>query len=231
MKNLLLFEWHLHLRNKRLKQQFFMLIVFFLWFSFMLTTSPTFQESPFLVEIVFIGMMSLFVQCATAPLAVNASFIEKQLTTPLSVFRILRAKYYFFCILSLIPFVLLLPTLFWNPIHFFDLFSTYLFVVGFMLFGSFCSNLFSYKPFEIKTSGFYNYQGMDKGNSLYPVFVMSLGVGAVVLVHWQFGETAAVIFKAVVGLAFIATHKIWLTFIARKIEAKKYYRIECFRKK
>ena len=230
MKNLLLFEWNLHLRNKRLKQQFFMLIVLFLWFSFMLT-SPTMQEPTLYTEFFLIAMMSIFAQFAVAPIAINASFIEKQLTTPLSVFKIVQMKYYFFCILSLIPFLLFLPILFWNTIHFFDLFSTYLFVIGFMLFGSFYSSLFSYKPFEIKSSGFHNYQGMDKGNFLYPLFVMLLGIGSVVLIHWQFGEMAAVIFKAVVGLAFIATHKIWLAFIARKIEAKKYYRIERFRKK
>jgi len=231
MKNLLLFEWNLHIRNKRLKQQFIMLIVLFLWFSFTLTTSPTMQESTLFTEVFLIAMMGIFAQFAVYSLATNASFIEKQLTTSLSVFKILQIKFYFFCILSLIPFILFLPIAFWNTIHFFDLFSTFLFVIGFMLFGSFYSVLFSYKPFDIKASSFYNYQGAEIGNFLYPVFVSLLGIGSVVLIYWQLGETVAVIFKAVVGLAFIATYKIWLNYIARKIEAKKYYRIERFRKK
>jgi|GEM_PF-4147840 len=231
MKNLLLFEWKLFFRNKRLKQQFFMLIVLFLWFSFMLTTSPTMQESPLIIEVFLIGMMSLFAQFVVYSLATNASFIEKQWTTPLSIFKILQTKYYFFCILSLIPFVLFLPMLFLGQAHVLNLFSNFLFVIGFMFFGSFFSVIFSYKPFDIKASSFYNYQGMDKGNYLYPTFVVLLGVGSVILIYWQLGETITVIFKTVVGLAFITTHKTWLAFITKKIEKKKYYRIERFRKK
>ena len=231
MKNLLLFEWNLYIRNKRLKQQFFMTIVLILIFSVQLTTLFLQQESPLFVEVFLIGIMSLFAQYAVLSLAVNALFIEKQLTMSLSMFKILQAKYYFFCILSLIPFVLFLPVLFSGQVHFLSFLSTFLFVIGYVLFGIFYSILFSYKPFDIKASGFYNYQGADKGNYLFPVFIMFFGIGLVVLVHWQLGEMVAVIFKAVVGLAFIATHKIWLNFIAKKIEKKKYYRIERFRKK
>jgi len=231
MKNLLLFEWNLYIRNKRLKQQFFMMIILFLWFSFMITTSPTYQDSPLLAEVFFVGMMGFFAQFGVYSLMTNASFIEKQLTTPLSIFRILQIKFYFFCILSLIPFVLFLPLLFLGKVHFLNLFSNFLFVIGFMLFSQMYCILFSYKPFDIKSSSFYNYQGTDKGNSLYPVFIMFFGIGLVVLVYWQLDEMVAVIFKAVIGLAFVATHKMWLNFIAKKIEKKKYYRIERFRKK
>jgi len=231
MKNLLLFEWKLFFRNKRLKQQFFMLIILFLWFSFMITTSPTYQDASLFLEVFLIAMMGIFAQFAVYSLATNAFFIEKQLTSPFSIFKILQIKYCFFCILSLIPFVLFLPILFSGQVHFLNLLSTFLFVVGFTLFSSFFSILFSYKPFDIKASSFYNFQGADKGNYFYPLFIMLLGIGSVVLVYWQLGETIAVIFKAVIGLAFIATHRVWLTFIARKVEAKKYYRIERFRNK
>jgi len=229
--NLLWFEWKLLFRSKRLKHQFFTLIALFLLFSYQLTTSSLLQESPLFTEFFLIGMMSLFAQYAVAPLAINASFIEKQLTIPLSVFKILQTKYYFFCILSLIPFILFLPISFWNTIHILDLFSTYLFVIGFMLFGSFCCTLFSYKPFDIKSSGFANYQGMDKGNFLLPALPLFTGISFILLMFWLFNETVAVVLKTVIGLAFIATHKIWLNFIAKKIEEKRYYRLKRFREK
>ena len=229
--NLLLFEWKLFFRNKRLKQQFFLMLAIFVLFSFQFASLSLLQEYPLFVELYLIVMMSLFAQFAVYSFATNASFIEKQLTTPLSVFKILQTKYYFFCLLSLIPFVAFLSSLFWGATHLFDLFSTFLFIIGFVLFGSFYCVQFSYKPFDTKATAFYNYQGVDKGNYLYPVLVMLLAVGIILLSYWLFNKTAALILKLVIGIVFIATHKKWLKYIAQKIEEKKYYRIERFRGK
>ena len=231
MMNLLLFEWKLFFRNKRLKQQFILMLLVLALLSFQLTNLSLLKGYALFTEIYLIAMMGAFAQFAVYSFATNASFIEKQLTTPLSVFKILQTKYYFFCILSFIPFLAFLPSLFWGSVHFLDLFSTFLFVVGFVLFGLFYCTQFSYKPFDTKATAFYNYQGIDKGNYFFPLFIMILAFGIILLIFWLFDETTALILKSIIGIVFIATHRIWLKFIAQKIEEKKYYRIERFRGK
>jgi len=228
--NLLLFEWKLFFRNKRLKQQLILMLIMFPLIMLQVVASPVLHESFWIKEFLFIGLLSLFAQFAAYSLNTNASFFEKQMTMPVSVLKILQTKYYFFCITTAIALILLFPSIFFG-IKFFTFFSSFLFVIGFMLFGLFYCSSFSYKPFDTKATAFYNYQGLDKGNYFFPLLIMTLAFGVILLSYWLFNETVAWILKSVIGIVFIATHRIWLKFIAQKIEEKKYYRIERFRGK
>jgi len=224
--NLLLFEWRLWFRSKRLKQMLFSMSVLALLLPLQLISLSL---SPLFIGLLLVVLISLFTQYAPFSLAINASFVEKQLTMPLSMFRILQTKYYFFAILSLFPLIFSLTVSFWTTFHFLNILSAFVFIIGFMFFGSFYCLLFSYKPFNIKTSASYNFQGMDKGNHFFPILVLLIGAGFILLIYWLLGETVAIILKTIIGLTFIATHRTWLNFIAKKIENKKYYRLERFR--
>jgi hypothetical protein len=164
---------------------------------------------------------------ATFAFGVNSSFIEKQITTPLSVFKILQGKFRFCSIISTLLFVVFLPSLFLE-IKILELAAAFLFSVGFVFCGLFFTSLYSYKPFDIKASSFYNYQGNDAGSMFAPLLVLLVAFGFVALMYWLFNQTVTLITMSIVGIIFIATNRIWLKFIAQRFEETKYLRLERF---
>jgi hypothetical protein len=167
---------------------------------------------------------------ATFAFNISAAFIEKQLITPLPIFKLLQAKYRLYCIVSIVLFILLLPTIFFG-VKIIELVAALLFSIGFAFFGLFLTSLVSYKPFDIKASSFYNYQGVDTAAYFSPILVLVAAFGLTALFHWIFNETVTLIAMSLTGLVFIATNRIWLRIISEKIGKTKYYRLERFREK
>ena len=231
MKNLLLFEWKLFARNKRLKQ-ILVLIPIFIPLVYVQFLSLHFGDGniTFNASVWIMIMLIMAVQMAVYAFSTNALFIEKQLTMPFSVFKIFQAKYYFFFLLSSTAFVAMLPAVFLG-VSILELIAMYLYVNGLMLAGLFYVNLFSYKAFDIKSSSSFNYQGFTWGNQIAYLVVFIVCAGLIVLGYLFVSETITQIFMIITGTFFIAVHKKWLEFIAKKIEEKKYYRIERFREK
>jgi hypothetical protein len=228
--NLILFEWKLIVRNKRLRQQLMMLLLIVVVIYMQLYNLDSRKEF-FLIQEFF--LWALFVgsaNFATWALNINAAFIEKQIIAPVPVFKLLQAKYRLFCIIASVLFIVFLSSMFLG-VKLVELVAAFLFAVGFGFFGLFYSSLFSYKPFDIKASSFGNYQGTDAGNFLFPILVMIVSFAFVALFYWIFNEIITLIAMSVVGLVFIAANRIWLEKIGKSFERTKYYRLERFREK
>ena len=112
-----------------------------------------------------------------------------------------------------------------------ELIASFLFSVGFVFFGLFYSSLFSYKPYNIKGSSFFNYQGFDIGNYFIPMILMIVAFGIIAFFFWFFNEKITLIAMSLIGVVFIATNKIWLEKISGNFEKNKYRRLEYFKEK
>jgi hypothetical protein len=198
---------YMQLANSALLKEMFLVKMFFLWILFVLPAN-----------------------FATIAFSVNAGFIEKQVIAPLSIFKLLQAKFRLFCIVSSMLFIIFLPSIFLG-VKLMELIAAFLFALGFGFFGLFWTSLASYKSFDIKASYFINYQGFDVSNYFSPILVVIVALGFIGLFHWLFNETVTLIVMSLTGLVFIATNKIWLGFIARSFEKTRYRRLECFREK
>jgi hypothetical protein len=229
---LVLFEWKLIVRNKRLKQLFLTTVLMPLLMVYMQFTSPsTSLRDAFVIKESFLwAIFALPASFATFAFSINAAFIEKQLIAPLSILKILQAKYRIYCIVSIVLFILLLPTICLGA-KITELVAAFLFSAGFAFFGLFCSSLLTYKPFDVKASPFFNYQGVDAVSYFFPMLVIVVAFGFTVLFYWVFNETITLIAMSLTGLVFIATNRIWLGKIGKKFEQTKYKRLERFREK
>jgi hypothetical protein len=228
--NLLLFELKLILRNKRLKQFLIMsfMLVFVLYPQF-INGNLTEGKHYILLEFFIIACFSLSGSYfAVFAFSMNGSFMEKLMTSPASAKAILESKYYFLCIISLIVVLLMLPCMFWG-VKLFQLASAYSYVIGFVFFGFFYTALYSTKTLDIKQTSFYNWQGVSVLSYLLPISVILVATGIIAFIYWLFGENITYIAMSVVGIAFMATHKLWLKYICLKFEKTKYERLECFR--
>jgi hypothetical protein len=229
--NLIWFEWKLIVRNKRLKQMFTVSIFLLPLMVYMQLANSSSREEAFLIKEFFLwAMFALPASFASFAFSINAAFIEKQLITPVSIFEILQAKYRLFCIVSVVLFIVFLPSTVLE-VKLAELIGAFLFAIGFGFFGLFCSSLVSYKPFDIKASYFYNYQGFDAVSYFFPIVVLIVASGLIVLLYWLFNETITLITMSLIGFVFIATNRIWLRKISKRFEKTKYYRLERFREK
>jgi hypothetical protein len=188
------------------------------------------KENFFIRECFLWAVFALSANFAPFAFGTNALFIEKQIISPLPVFKMMQAKYRLYCIIAVVFFIVFLPCMLLG-VKFMELTAAFLFATGFAFFGLFYSSLLSYKGFDIKASYFMNYQGTDSGNYFFPMVVMMAGVGFVALFYWLFNETVTLIAMSLVGLVFIVTNKIWLEKIGKSFEKTKYRRLECFREK
>jgi hypothetical protein len=197
--------------------------------TFMQLANSGFLKEFFLIKTFFLwAIFALPAGFATLAFSINASFIEKQLISPLPIFKILQAKYRLYCIVSFVLFILFLPSMFFG-IKPMQLVATFLFSAGFLFFGLFYSSLLSYKPFDVKASYFANYQGFNAAGYFFSMLVMIVAFGFTALFYWIFNETITLIAISLIGLVFIATNRIWLGKIGKNFEKSKYYRLECFR--
>jgi hypothetical protein len=196
-------------------------------------TNSTLLKEPgaFLIRECFLWIIfAIPANFATLAFSINATFIERQIIAPLPVFKILQAKYRLFCIVSVILFILFLPSIF-SGIKLTELIAAFLFAAGFGFFGLFLTSLTSYKPFNVKASSFYNFQGFHASNYLSPLLVLMVGVCFTELFYWLFNETITLIAMSLTGIVFIATSRIWLEKISKSFEKTRYRRLERFREK
>lgn len=229
--NLVLFEWQLIVRNKRLKQMFIVSVLFLSLMIYMQLIRSQLSKESFLIKEFFLwGIFTLSANFAALTFSINAAFIEKQLIAPLPIFKILQAKYRLYSIVSLVLFVLFLSSMLFG-VKLIELVAAFLFAIGFGFFGLFCLSLLSYKPFDIKASSFFNYQGSDAGNYFVPMLLIIVGFGFIALFYWLFNETVTLIAMSVIGLVFISTNRIWLEKIGKSFEKTQYRRLERFKEK
>ena len=229
--NLILFEWKLIVRNKRLKQLFIISVVLLpLMIYFQLVTSRLLKDIFLIKELFLLGVFAMPANFATLAFCINATFIEKQLIAPFPIYKTLQAKYRLFNIISVALFIFFLPGMFLG-VKFVELIASFLFAIGFVYFGFFWTSLSSYKPFDIKASYFYNFQGFDAANYFFPLLVMIISCSFSALLYWLFNETITLIAMSFTGLIFIVTNRIWLEKIGNSFEKTKYRRLERFREK
>ena len=229
--NLLLLEWKLLTGNKRLKQQLIVSMLILPFLIFLQLAYPQVRESFFRKEnLLFLLFVCTIPNFSLIVFCINAAFIEKQVTTPLPIYKIVKAKYRLYCILSLLLFIAFLPSVYIG-IKILELAGAFLFCIGFIYFGVFIFSLFTYKPFNVKSSGFFNYQGQTVGMYIYAILLVAVAYGFVALFYFMYNETVALIAMSVIGLVFIATNRIWLGFIAQRFEKTKHYRLERFNEK
>jgi len=229
--NWILFEWKLIIRNKRLRQTFIVSVLLLPSIVYMQFVNPIVQENIMLREwflwLVFSLPATFF---ATQTFSIDAMFIEKLVIVHMSIFQLLQAKYRLYSIISVVLFILFLPSMFLE-VKLMELVAAFLFSIGFVFCGMFLTSLASYKPFDIKATYFYNFQGFDAGNILFLYLLIIVSMGLTGLLFLLFSETVALIAMSLIGLVFIVTSNIWLKKISTSFEKTKYRRLECFREK
>ncbi|MBQ7472113.1 MAG: hypothetical protein IJS97_06790 [Prevotella sp.] len=157
----------------------------------------------------------------------EGNYIDLLMTHHENILKLLRAKYIFYSLLLLFPFLLMLPLVFSGKWSLFMLVSFGVFTAGFQYFVLFQMAIYN------KTTLPLNAKLMSKNgieNNYIQVIAqmgtMFIPLIFVVLLKNTLGETIAFTTMFVIGLFFIITHKIWLRNIYQRMMKRKYTLIE-----
>lgn len=160
----------------------------------------------------------------------EGNYIDCLMVRHQDILKLLRAKYIFYCLLLFFPFLLMLPTVLSGKWSFLMVFSYGIFTAGFQHFVMFQLAVYNKQTMPLNTK-FISKSGME--NNYYqlvvPLFAMFIPVIIVLTLQYTAGATASYVIMLLIGLAFMATHHLWLHNIYNRMMKHKYRQMESLR--
>ena len=163
-------------------------------------------------------------------LSMEGNYIDMLMVHPNSIYSLLRAKYYVYCGLLIVPFMLMLPMVFVGKASLLMLLSFALFAAGFQFLVFFQSAVYNKRTQKLNVS-LMSSRNMER-NYLY-IFVCLLALLTPVIFVSTLSifcpPTVCYLCLSVVGLIGIATHRLWIRNVYVRMMTRRYENMEGFR--
>lgn len=222
-------EIKLLMRNKNPRKTFLFAIVLVLLISMIIAFTSVY-DSQFMTNFwciycfaIFGGMLLIKV------MSYEANYIETLFIHKENILKLLRAKYYFFCMLLLIPFILMLPMVFTGKWNIAMLIAYGVFTAG----SQYC--LIMQMAVYNKQKIALNEKIVGKGgieNSYMQILTEAIAfflpLAIIQPLEIIAGKYIAWGTMFTTGVIFIVTHKLWLNNIYRRMMKRKYKNLEAF---
>ena len=145
-----------------------------------------------------------------------------------NIIALLKAKFWFYSLVLIIPFVIMLPAVFAGKFSLLMLFAYMLLTAGFLHFIIFQLAVYNKQtiPLQLKMTAKGNFE-----NGMQIVIEMTALIGPILITGLGYllvGLTYTYIFMCVVGLAFILTHPLWIRNIYNRMMLRRYENLEGF---
>lgn len=161
----------------------------------------------------------------------EGNYIDVLMVHKENILKLLIAKYYFFCGLLIIPFLLMLPTVIVGKWNVFMLLSYGLFTAGFQYFLLMQTAVYNKQKIPL------NEKMISKNGIESNYFQLATEMAAMILpaIFISLLETimptkVAWLLIMAFGLTFIISHKLWLRNIYQRMMRRKYVHLEAFHK-
>ena len=158
----------------------------------------------------------------------EGNYMDLLMTHRENILTLLRAKYYFHCAITVVPFLIMLPAVIEGKFTWLMMLAYMMLCCGFMYFVMFLLAIYNKQtlPLNQKITGKGN---VENGQQLILELVALLGPLALVALLLLFLDaTTTYIVLLVIGLAFVATHPLWLRYVYNRMMARKYENLEGF---
>ena len=218
------------IRNKNMRKSFVFSTLFTIFLSLVVSFTDLYQvdfSKIFWVAYVFMlyGANTLMkIMCA------EGNYIDFLAVHKENIIQLLRAKYFFYGSMLVLPFLLMLPTVFTGKHSLLALFSMMCFTAG----PVYC--LFMQMAVYNRQTMPLNTKFISKGNVENNYFqivalllAMFLPVVVISSLRTMFSENTAYLVLLVFGIAFIATYSLWIANIYRRFMKRRYVNMESFR--
>lgn len=217
-----------NLRNKMMKQRCIMSLTLVVVFSSIVAYTSTY-DNPMMTNFWCLYCFSIYGMTALIKImGQEGNYISLLMTQRENILSLLKAKYWFYCVVLIIPFLIMLPAVFTGKFTLLMLFGYMLLVAGFIHFIIFQLAVYNKQsiPLQLKVTGKGNFEnGIQIVIELVALIVPGIIVG---LGYFTIGLTATYIFMCVLGLAFIVTYPLWMRNIYNRMMKRRYENIEGF---
>lgn len=222
-------EIKLFTRNKNPRKAFFSSVFTMVLLSVIIIASDIYDTSVTanfwaLYNFILLGSMIL-----VRVMGYEGNYIDCLLVHRENILALLHAKYIFYSILLILPFVLMLPVVISGKWSLYMLISYAVFTMGFQYFCLFQAAVYNKQTIplnqKLTTKG-----GLD-GNYTQMVIMAGLFIVPNTIVNILqnvFSDNVAYTTMLAIGIAFTLTHKIWLHNIYHRMMKRKYATLENF---
>jgi len=218
------------IRNKNIRKSFIFGSIFVIILSLIISFTEVYDDSfnkTFWIVYTFVlyGAVSLI-----KIMSAEGNYIDGLMVHKENIIQLLKAKYYFYSAMLVLPFLLMLPTVFMGKYSLLTLVSMALFVVG----PVYCL-LMQMAVYNRQTQPL-NAKFISKGNvetNYFQVAAELLAMFAPVIIisllNSFFSDTVTFIILLLVGVVFIGLHGLWIKNIYKRLMQRRYANMEGFR--
>ena len=218
------------MRNKNVRKSFIFSMIFVCLLSSLISFTDIYEDSfskAFWVVYTFVlyGAMTLIKIMSAEGNYIDGLMIHKE-----NIMKLLQAKYYFYSFLLIVPFLLMLPTVFMEKYTLLALVAMACFSAG----PVYCL-LMQMAVYNRQTLPL-NTKFVSKGNVetnyfqiIAELIAMFAPVMFISILKSICSETVTFIILLLVGVLFMATHRLWIRNIYRRMMKRRYHNMESFR--
>jgi len=218
------------MRNKNIRKTFIFEMLFMLVLSLVISFTDLYQNSFLRVFWVVYNFVLFGATLLVKIMCGEGNYIDGLMVHKENIVQLLKAKYYFYSTLLVLPFLLMLPTVFTGKYSLLMLVSMMCFAAG----PVYCllMQLAVYNRQTMPLNSKFIGKGSIESNYFQVVAelgVMFAPVAFISLLRAVFSETMVYVILLLIGLAFIAAHNVWIHNIYRRFMARRYANMEGFR--
>lgn len=221
-------ELKANIRNKVMRSRTIMSLALVVVFSLLVAYTPVY-DNPMMTNFWCLYCFAIYsVTSLIKIMGQEGNYIDLLMVHHESILSILKAKYWFYCVVLIVPFILMLPAVFTGKFTLLMLTAYMLLTAGFIHFIIFQLAVYNKQtlPLQQKITGKGN---IENGMQIVIELVALLGPGIIVGVGYlTVGLTATYIFMCVTGLALVLTSSLWLRNIYNRMMQRRYENLEGF---
>ena len=221
-------ELKLLFRNKRCKTQFRMGCIVILLFNIALFSDMysgvTGQSFVLTYNSAVLGIMML-----SQLMSFEGNYLDGLMSRKESIYNLLRAKYYFYSLMTLIPFLLSLPAVIMGKITLLASVSYMFLTIGFIYCLLFQLAVYNKKTISLNE----NVMGKNSGGSFFQSFITILAFTLPIMLNSIlvviFSEETAQWFFLITGILLMLTSPWWIKSVYKRFMKRRYQNMEGFR--
>lgn len=218
------------LRNKNPRKSFIFSTAIVVMLSLVISFTDVY-DSPFMSQFwciyvfcIYGAMLLLRVMCY------EGNYLDFLMTRKENILTLLHSKYIIYSTLLLLPFVLSIPTILTHKWTLLMVVSYLSFTAGFQYFVLFQMAVYNKSTLPLNTK-FISKNGMETNYFQLVAELINFALPIVLISLLQFvvSEQTAYCILLMIGILFIATHKLWLRNIYKRFMKRRYTNMEAFR--
>ena len=217
-----------NLRNKVMRQRTIMSLSLVIIFSLLIAYTDVY-DNPMMTNFWCLYCFAIYsVTSLIKIMGQEGNYIDLLMTRRESILSLLKAKFWFYAAVLVVPFVIMLPAVFTGKFTLLMLFAYMLLTGGFIHFVIFQLAVYNKQtlPLQQKVTGKGN---IENGMQIVIELVALLGPGIIVGVGYLLvGMTYTYLFMCALGLAFILTYPLWLRNIYNRMMQRRYDNLDGF---